>query len=117
MKLLEYKAHEIFKKYDLPCRSGNVVGSMEELTKLRGKIKYPVVLKAQVQTGGRGKAGGIQFAANDSELLEKGKAMFEMKIKNLPVKYIFLPEMIELKKEMYLSFTLDRKHKKPVMKQ
>ena len=44
MKLLEYKAHEIFKKYDLPCRNGNVVGSMEELTKLRGKIKYPVVM-------------------------------------------------------------------------
>ncbi len=115
MKLLEYKAHEIFEKYDLPCRSGNVVGSMEELTKLRGKMKYPLVLKAQVQTGGRGKAGGIQFASGDSELLKKGKAMFEMKIKDLPVKYIFLPEMIELKKEMYLSFTLDRKHKKPVM--
>ena len=115
MKLLEYKAHEIFKKYDLPCISGNVVGSMEELTKLRGKIKYPVVLKAQVQTGGRGKAGGIQFASSDSELLEKGKKLLGMKIKILPVRGIFITGKVEIKKEMYLSFTLDRKHKKPVM--
>ena len=127
MKLLEYKAHEIFKKYDLPCSEGCVVSSVKELRNLRDlmkyfllhcisdTMKYPVVLKTQVQTGGRGKAGGVQFASNESELLEKGKAMFELKIKDLPVHKIFIVPKVEVEKEMYLSFTLDRKSKLPVM--
>ena len=127
MKLVEYKAYEIFYKYDLPCSEGCVVSSVEELRDLKDimkyfilhciadTMKYPVVLKAQVQTGGRSKAGGVQFASNESELLEKGEKLLGMKIKNLPVREIFITGKVEIKKEMYLSFTLDRKHKKPVM--
>lgn len=115
MKLVEYKAHDIFYKYDLPCSEGCVVSSVEELRDLKDTMKYPVALKAQVQTGGRSKAGGVQFASNGSELFEKGKKLLGMKIKNLPVRIIFITGKVEIKKEMYLSFTLDRKHKKPVM--
>jgi len=68
MKLLEYKAHEIYRKYDLPCMNGMVASSAEELKAMDGRIPYPMVLKSQVQTGGRGKAGGIQFAENRKEL-------------------------------------------------
>lgn len=115
MKLLEYKAHEIFKRYGLPCSEGNVAASIEELKALSGKVNFPAVIKAQVQTGGRGKAGGVQFASSDSEMIEKGSSILGMKIKDLPVKRIFITDKVEIKKEMYLSFTLDRKHKKAVM--
>ena len=115
MKLLEYKAHELFKLFELPCSEGRVASSVEELKALQGKVNYPAVIKAQVQTGGRGKAGGVQFADNDDELVERGSSILDMKIKNLPVKRIFITEKVEIRKEMYLSFTLDRKHKKAVM--
>lgn len=115
MKLVEYKAHDIFYKYDLPCSEGCVVSSVEELRDLKDTMKYPVALKAQVQTGGRSKAGGVQFASNGIELLEKGEKLLGIKIKNLPVRIIFITGKVEIKKEMYLSFTLDRKHKKSVM--
>ena len=58
MKLLEYKAHEIFSSFGLPCSAGYVASSEKEIAELTGKIRLPAVLKAQVQTGGRGKAGG-----------------------------------------------------------
>ncbi len=115
MKLLEYKAHEIFRLFGLPCSEGFVVSSAGELNNIKASLNYPVVIKAQVQTGGRGKAGGVQFADNFQELAEISTAIFDMKIKNLPVKKVFITSKTDIKKEMYLSFTLDRKHKLPVM--
>jgi len=115
MKLLEYKAHEVFREYELPSTEGYVASSVDELAAIDGKLFYPVVIKAQVQTGGRGKAGGVQFAENREELIAKGKAILEMKIKDLPVHKVFVVPRVEIKKEMYLSFTLDRKTKLPVM--
>ncbi len=115
MKLLEYKAHEMFSRYGLPCSEGFVVESPEDLERLDRPVTYPVVLKAQVQTGGRGKAGGVQFAENKAELVEKGKQILGMTIKDLPVKKVFITGKADIKKEMYLSFTLDRKQKKTVL--
>jgi succinyl-CoA synthetase beta subunit len=115
MKLLEYKAHELFSRYGLPCSDGFVVASPEELERLDRPVTYPVVLKAQVQTGGRGKAGGVQFAENKAELVEKGKQILGMTIKDLPVNKVFVTGKADIKKEMYLSFTLDRKQKKAVL--
>lgn len=115
MKLLEYKAHEVFHEYELSSTDGHVASSVEDLEKMDGKLFYPVVIKAQVQTGGRGKAGGVQFAENREELIVKGKAILEMKIKDLPVHKVFVVPKVEVKKEMYLSFTLDRKTRLPVL--
>jgi len=115
MKLLEYKAHEIYRKYDMPCMNGMVASSAEELKAMDGRIPYPMVLKSQVQTGGRGKAGGIQFAENRKELEEKADFLFNLKIKDLPVEKVFAAHKVELTREMYLSITLDRKVKQAVM--
>ena len=115
MKLLEYKAHEIYRKYDLRCMEGEVANSREELVALDGKVSYPMVLKSQVQTGGRGKAGGIQFAHNSSELAEKAEFLFNLSIKGLPVEKVFAAKRVEIVREMYLSITLDRKLKQAVM--
>ena len=115
MKLLEYKAHEVFHEFEVPSINGFTVSSIEELEKADGQLEYPVVIKAQVQTGNRGKAGGIQFAKNREELLEKGKQILAMSIKGLEVKRIFVTEKVDIQKEMYLSFTMDRKTKLGVM--
>ena len=115
MKLLEYKAHEVFHEFEVPSINGFTVSSIEELEKADGELEYPVVIKAQVQTGNRGKAGGIQFAENRDELLEKGKNVLGMSIKGLEVKRIFVTEKVDIQKEMYLSFTMDRKTKLGVM--
>ncbi|NQT59959.1 MAG: ADP-forming succinate--CoA ligase subunit beta [Bacteroidetes bacterium] len=115
MKLLEYKAHELFSAYQLPCMNGKVTSSVEELKAMDGVISYPMVLKAQVQTGGRGKAGGIQFAENRRELEEKADFLYSLSIKNLPVEKVFAAEKVELTTEMYLGITLDRKQKQAVL--
>lgn len=115
MKLLEYKAHEVFQEYELPCLDGRTAETEAELKAMAGKLHYPVVIKAQVQTGNRGKLGGIQFAENGEELVKKGSEVLSMTIKNLPVRKVFVVPRVEVTKEMYLSFTLDRKTKLPVM--
>ncbi len=115
MKLLEYKAHEIYRAYDLRCMEGEVANSPEELVALDGKVPYPMVLKSQVQTGGRGKAGGIQFAENSKELAEKAEFLFNLSIKGLQVEKVFAARRVEIVREMYLSITLDRKLKQAVM--
>ena len=115
MKLLEYKAHEVFHEFAVPSISGFTVASVEELKDRQNEIQYPVVIKAQVQTGNRGKAGGIQIAENPDELISKGGEILSMSIKGLEVKRIFVTEKVEIEKEMYLSFTMDRKSKLGVL--
>lgn len=115
MKLLEYKAHEIFRTYGVASIDGYTVSSPEELADVDGKLPYPVVIKAQVQTGNRGKLGGIKFAKDKAELLANGTAILGMTIKELEVKRVFITPKVEIKKEMYLSFTMDRKTKLGVM--
>ena len=115
MKLLEYQAHELFRKYRIAAAQGIVVSSAEDLRCAAAQVEYPVVLKAQVATGGRGKAGGIQIARTQAELLDKGESIFGLEIKGLPVKRIFLTNLIGARRELYLSITLDRKSKSPVL--
>ena len=115
MKLLEYKAHEVFHEYEVPSINGFTVSTPEELEQADGKLKYPVVIKAQVQTGNRGKAGGIKFAENRDQLLKQGAEILGMSIKGLEVKRIFITEKVNIEKEMYLSFTMDRKTKLGVL--
>ena len=113
MKLLEYKAHDVFRKYGVASIDGYTVSSSEELAEL--DPRYPVVIKAQVETGNRGKAGGIKFAENREELLGYGEQILGMSIKGLPVHRVFITPKVEFTREMYLSFTMDRKTKLGVM--
>jgi succinyl-CoA synthetase beta subunit len=115
VKLLEYKAHEVFRRFGLPSIDGYTVDSVDELKAVEGRLPYPVVIKAQVQTGNRGKLGGIQFADNRDELFAKGSQVLGMKIKDLEVRKVFVTPKVDITKEMYLSFTMDRKTKLGVM--
>jgi len=115
MKLFEHQAHELFSSYGIPCAKGLTVSSVNELSSVLDKISYPVVIKAQVQTGNRGKAGGIAVAQNKDELMEKAETILNLKIKGLPVKRIFLTNFVKVVSEFYLGITIDRKSKMPIM--
>ncbi len=117
MKLLEYQAHQLFAEFGLPAsEEGTVVSSLEELEGIASTYdSYPSIVKAQVHTGGRGKAGGVQAVSSSEELLEKGKAILSLTIGEYKVKQLFISPFVTIAKEMYLSIMMDRATKQPVL--
>jgi succinyl-CoA synthetase beta subunit len=117
MKLLEYQAKEIFKKYDVPIQKGIVIDSREGTAeKLKAAdIAFPVAIKAQVQTGGRGKAGGVKFAGNAEDAATLCQAMLGMDIRGYTASELLVEEKKETAKEWYLSIMLDRYTKAPLL--
>lgn len=115
MDLMEYKAKELFDKYEIPTQKGIVIEDVSDLASKALNLTFPLVAKAQVQIGGRGKAGGIKFASNTDELLEVSKSILGMDIKGHIVKKLLIVEKAEVSKELYLSIMLDRLSKKPMI--
>ena len=115
MKLYEYQGRQVFERFGVPTPSGVVVSSMEELTKVKDQLRYPLVIKAQVLVGGRGKAGGIQFADNWEQAQAKTRQVLGMDIKGLTVEKVFLVEKLDFAKELYLSVLLDRSTRTPMV--
>ncbi len=111
MNLYEYQAKDLFKKFAIPIPSGKHAAAESDLE----SDTFPVVVKAQVLTGGRGKAGGIKFANNPEELRTKGKEILAMSIKGLKVRSLLLEEKLDISKEYYLSVTLDRSSRRPII--
>ncbi len=110
MKLLEYQAKELFDRYGLATPKGIVLSAREgarEAVAAAG-LRYPVVVKAQVQVGGRGKAGGVRFARNPEELCEIADALLFSSLKEIPVRQLLVVEKVEMSGEWYLSILLDR---------
>ncbi|MBI4393418.1 MAG: ADP-forming succinate--CoA ligase subunit beta [Euryarchaeota archaeon] len=108
MKLFEYQGREVFAKHAIPTPAGFVISRPEEFEALRPSLKFPLVIKAQVLVGGRGKAGGIRFAANFEEGLEAVKAVLGMSIKGLVVKKVFVVEKLAFEREFYAGVLVDR---------
>ena len=115
MKLYEYQGRQIFERLGIPTPKGVVVSSMEELEKVRDQLVYPLVVKAQVLVGGRGKAGGIQFADNWEQAREKTRQVLGMNIKGLTVEKVFLVQKLDFAKELYCSVLLDRSTRTPMV--
>lgn len=115
MDLAEYKSKELFLKYGIPATYGVIADSMSELRAKAGEIVYPAVIKAQVQTGGRGKAGGIKFAENENELFSRAEDIFGLDIKGHIVKKVMVTYAQPIEKELYLAITLDRTEHCPVI--
>ncbi len=111
MNLYEYMGKEIFRKYGIPVPEGYVIENVGELR----KFEYPVAIKSQILSGKRGKAGGIKFAKNGKELSEYADHLLNSTINNLTVKKLLIERMLNIKKELYLSITLDRATKQPVI--
>lgn len=115
MKLLEYQAKEVFKKYNMPVPDGYVCKNIDEVNEALKKISFPVVIKAQVPVGGRGKAGGVKLANSYDEAIEKAENILNMSIKSIPVKKVLIANAVDIKKEFYISIALDRRINKNVV--
>lgn len=115
MDLMEYKAKELFNKYEIPTQKGIVIDNVDGLASKASDLAFPLVVKAQVQIGGRGKAGGIKFVNNIVKLIEAGKNILGMDIKGHIVKKLLIVEKADVGKELYLSVILDRFSKGPVI--
>ncbi len=108
MDLFEYQGKQYFAGYGIPVSPGGVAVTVEEALEEAGKAGYPVVLKAQVKVGGRGKAGGVKLAATPAEVSEHAGAILGMDIKGHKVERLWVEHASDISKEWYASFTLDR---------
>ncbi len=111
MKLQEYEAARIFEDYGVPTADSYLIESPEEIK----EVDRPVVLKSQVRVGKRGKAGGILFAEDREEAVEKAEQLLGREIRGLEVKKILVAEKAEIKDEYYVGLVMDRESKKPTL--
>jgi succinyl-CoA synthetase beta subunit len=115
LRVYEYEAKKLFTQFGIPVTAGEVVETEKQARSFTEKLGRPVVLKAQILSGGRGKAGGVKFAQSPREAEEKAGELFAANIKGFPVKKILVDEKLEIAKEFYLGITLDRVNYKLVM--
>ncbi|MDX6223982.1 MAG: succinyl-CoA synthetase beta subunit [Frankiales bacterium] len=108
MDLFEYQAKELFAKHGVPVLPGEVATTAEQAAEIAGRLGTDVVVKAQVKTGGRGKAGGVKLATSAEEAGEKAAAILGMDIKGHTVHKVLVTEASDIADEYYFSFLLDR---------
>jgi len=113
--LFEYQGKQYFARYDIPVSAGGVADTVDEAVAQADAAGYPVVVKAQVQVGGRGKAGGIKLANNADEAREHATNILGMDIKGHVVKRVWVENASDIAEEYYASFTLDRSAKKHML--
>src|SRR5271157_2217407 len=115
MDLLEYQGKELFARHGLRVSSGKAVGSVEDAVAAAAEVGYPVVVKAQVLIGGRGKAGGVKLAADEAELREHAGNILGMDIKGHIVRTLWIEHASDIASEYYASVLLDRSAKRPLV--
>ena len=112
MDLLEYQGKQFFASYGIPVSDGAATGEVDEAVAIADRVGYPVVVKAQVHTGGRGKAGGVKLANDAAECRLHASNILGLDIKGHIVKTIWVEHASDIAAEYYASFTLDRSAKK-----
>jgi succinyl-CoA synthetase beta subunit len=110
----EYQAKEILRRYGVPIPPGEVATTPEQAEAIAGRYGKPVMVKAQVHAGGRGKAGGVKFAPTPQAAKEKASAILGMTIKDLVVEKVLIAEASDIGTEAYVGIIVDRATKKPV---
>jgi succinyl-CoA synthetase beta subunit len=113
--LFEYQGKQYFARYDIAVSAGGVALTVDEAVKQAELAQYPVVIKAQVQVGGRGKAGGIKLANNAEEVRTHATNILGMDIKGHVVKRVWVEHASDIAEEYYASFTLDRSAKRHLL--
>ena len=114
MKLREYEAKNVIKEAGIPVPAGFLIRSAEELPAHLGALGDAFVLKAQVDVGGRGKAGGV-LMADKATGVEVARELFNREIKGLPVKEVLAEQRLAVQHEYYLSIMVDRSSKQPLI--
>jgi succinyl-CoA synthetase beta subunit len=115
MDLLEYQGKQVFARHGVPVPSGRHAQTVDEAAAAADDIGYPCVIKAQVQIGGRGKAGGIKVAQNRAEALEHAQAILGMDIRGLTVHELWVEGASDIASEYYASVVFDRSAKAPLV--
>ena len=115
MKIHEYQAKEIFARYGIPVTREIVCYSPDEVVVSAMKLGFPAVVKAQVLTGGRGKAGGVKLVKNKEEAREAASAILGMDIKGYTVEKVLLAEGVKFHSEIYVGLTIDRNSKSVIL--
>jgi succinyl-CoA synthetase beta subunit len=110
----EYQAKEILRRYGVPIPPGEVATTPEQAEAIAGRYGKPVMVKAQVHAGGRGKAGGVKYAPTPQAAKEKASAILGMTIKDLVVEKVLIAEASDIGTEAYVGIIVDRATKKPV---
>ena len=108
MDLYEYQGKQYFARFGIPTSPGGVAETVEEAVAQAEQAGYPVVVKAQVKVGGRGKAGGIQLAADADAVRRHAAAILGMDIRGHTVHRLWVERASDIAREYYASFTLDR---------
>ncbi|HEY5133800.1 MAG TPA: ADP-forming succinate--CoA ligase subunit beta [Candidatus Krumholzibacteriaceae bacterium] len=115
MKIHEVDARALFAKYGVPVPPSRLVLSADEARAAAAEIGCPVVVKAQVLVGGRGKAGGVKLAATPEEAAAKAGAILGMDIKGITVEKVLVARAVDIAKEFYVGMVIDRRSRKPLM--
>src|SRR3989440_12225859 len=115
MDLLEYQGKQVFARHEVPVPSGRPASTVDEATDAADEIGYPCVIKAQVQIGGRGKAGGIKVAHDRGEAAQHAEAILGMDIRGLTVHEVWVEGASEIAAEYYASVIFDRSEKAPLI--
>ncbi len=115
MDLHEYQGKELFRRYGIPVSEGRVATTPEEARRAAQELGGRVVVKAQVLTGGRGKAGGVKLAAGPSEAERAAEEILGLEIRGQLVRTLWVEQASEIEKEYYLSVTFDRGARKPLL--
>ncbi|HWM19901.1 MAG TPA: ADP-forming succinate--CoA ligase subunit beta [Ilumatobacteraceae bacterium] len=115
MDLFEYQGKQYFARYDIPVSPGGAADTVDEAVAAAEAAGYPVVVKAQVQVGGRGKAGGIKLANDADEARTHAGNILGMDIKGHVVKRVWVEHASDIEDEYYASFTLDRAAKQHLL--
>ena len=112
MDLFEYQGKQFFAHYGMPVSPGQIAFTTEEAVSAAEELGTPVMVKAQVHTGGRGKAGGVKFAADIDAVREHASNILGLDIKGHIVGRVWIEKASDIQEEYYASFTLDRSAKK-----
>jgi succinyl-CoA synthetase beta subunit len=112
--LYEYQGKELFRRFGIPVSEGRLATSPEEARAAAAELGGQVVVKAQVLTGGRGKAGGIKLADDPDDAEERARAILGLDIRGHAVRKVWIEAASEIAKEYYLSLTFDRGAKRPL---
>ena len=115
MDLLEYQGKQLFAKHGVPVPDGRPATAVDEAVEAAEELGYPVAIKAQVQIGGRGKAGGIKLAHDRAEAQEHATAILGMDIRGFTVHELYVEKASEIDEEYYAAIVFDRSAKKPMV--
>ena len=115
MDLLEYQGKQLFARHGLKVSSGEVVDSVDDAVAAAERVGYPVVVKAQVLIGGRGKAGGVKLASDADEVREHAGNILGMDIRGHTVRKLWIEHASDIASEYYASVLLDRSAKQPLV--